>query len=71
MAPTLKLQAVAVDDIDLRIGPGEVPTTGPMGLFTITQTYTQSCTCVTCTAGNCTGIQSTFLGLCATVNGCN
>lgn len=70
MTPSLNLQAAAVDDIDLRIGPGEAPIIGTF-IFTITMTYTQSCTCATCTQGNCTGIQSSFLGICATVNGCN
>ncbi len=56
MTVTLERPSADVDDIDLRVGSA-TDLAAPMAMPinpTAPPTYTQSCTCQTCTMGQCT-----------------
>jgi hypothetical protein len=55
MTVTLERPAADVDDIDLRLGSETDLATPLLNINpTAPPTYTQSCTCQTCTMGQCT-----------------
>jgi hypothetical protein len=60
MPITLERPAVEVDDIDVRIGSTTdvTPEINAVWLTTFTNTLTQSCTCDTCSQGNCTSLST-------------
>jgi hypothetical protein len=52
MTVTLERPAADVDDIDLRVGSADLD--APMAVLQTVPTFSQSCTCQTCTMGQCT-----------------
>ena len=58
MATTLERAASDVDDIDLRVGSTTDFASATQAVHITDFTLTQSCTCSTCTLGNCTTLPS-------------
>ncbi|MEA2690033.1 MAG: hypothetical protein QOD51_2640 [Candidatus Eremiobacteraeota bacterium] len=58
MTSTLECPVDAVDDIDLRVGSTTDLASEVNATFvtTFTNTLTESCTCATCSQGNCTSL---------------